>query len=145
MAPSIDSDYSPHLPSRSTQDEVELDQPCQSAVSLSTLLQAAWIVSLRCFLPTDISCFSYCDSLSHTFYALRINQDERLQSFLNRLNTCKLSLNASLSEGHDIQTSIKAPAGCVCHSSIQFIQNNSPRTPAKNPSVRLYTSRHESR
>lgn len=145
MAPSLVSNYSPHLPSRSIQDEVELDQPCQSAVSLSILLQAAWIISLRCSLPTDVFCFSYCGSSSHTFYTLRLNQDERVQSFLNRLNTSKPSLNASLSEGHDIQVSIKPPVRCVCLSSVQFIQNYLSRLPAKDTSVSLLTSPNETR
>ncbi|KAI0184517.1 hypothetical protein EV127DRAFT_444015 [Xylaria flabelliformis] len=91
-----------------------------SDVSFPTVIKASWILTLQCFIVADVICFKYLSPLSHdedresqtrtpkaenesnqVQYYTRIDPNESIWSFLQRLDRSELNFNTSV-EGHGI-------------------------------------------
>lgn len=102
----------------------------QTGVDCSTMLKAAWIVTLQCFQLSDVTCFSYrvdgpetcCSDNEQLVYSHRADPEETLLSFLEQIDRTKPSLTAVAPESYEIQESKKAASQVACNSSIRFIE-----------------------
>ena len=110
-------------------------------VGYSTMLKAAWVIALQCFQPSDVTYFSYrvdslessCSRDKELVYAFRVDLEENLQDFLERIDRSKPSLTGIAPEPREIQGSKNAASGVVCYSSIRFIEQRVQRIGSQKP------------
>lgn len=105
-------------------------------VSFPTILKACWILTLQCFIVADVVCFKYFgplglsghkESQSKTpnagkrsksaQYYTRVDPAESIWSFLQRLESSHLNLNASV-EGHGIGVADQQSSRHNCNTGV---------------------------
>ena len=81
----------------------------RESVGLPTVCKAAWMLTLQCFVQTDILCFAYQKAATGSehatdpiLYFARANGDEEVESFLRRLDKSPRSSAAVVPLGHAI-------------------------------------------
>ncbi|KAI1191478.1 hypothetical protein F5B17DRAFT_382060 [Nemania serpens] len=107
-----------------------------SEVSFPTILKACWILTLQCYIVADVVCFKYFgpldldgheESQSKTpnagkksksaQYYTRVDPAESIWSFLRRIESSHLNLNASV-EGHGIGVADQQSSRHNCNTGV---------------------------
>ena len=108
-------------------------------IALPTVLKAAWVLTLQCFIIADIICFKYNgaiegeqerenDSQLHNeeskdislLYITRVDPNELVRSFLRRFHQCRASASATDPTDYDIGVVGEHSSHHHCNTAICF-------------------------
>ncbi|KAL3444257.1 hypothetical protein BJX65DRAFT_283656 [Aspergillus insuetus] len=97
-------------------------------IELSTALQTAWALTLRCFVPSDILCFAYngddavANAVGDTSHLIigRVDNTETLAVCLLRFKERSLSPTLGAPSGYEIHVVPEEPSRELCNTSLLF-------------------------
>ncbi|KAF4618355.1 hypothetical protein G7Y89_g14948 [Cudoniella acicularis] len=119
-------------------------------IAFPTLLKAAWILTLQCFIVADIIGFRYNGPIQvhdekikdvSLLYLSRVDPNERVRSFLQRLDQCRPSATTTVPTGYDIGVVDAHSSHHHCNTAICFRRQGAEQdgsTPISSPNPKMH-------